>query len=123
MRRKLALFLLFFALSTSLATSGAEGATKKGGSTPEAAAKAFYRAWRYHDRAAALRVASAAPVKALFRTRASGPRWTFKGCVEADEPDPHFDCTYKYAGGRAVMAVGDSDAFGWFVTGLAFIPD
>lgn len=101
----------------------AEAATRKGGSTPQAAAKAFYRAWRYHDRAAASKVAEKAPVKKLFRTRASGPGWTFQGCVEKDNPDPHFDCSYSYEGGGAIMAVADSDAFGWFVTKISFIAD
>lgn len=123
MRRKLCVVLTVLALLAPLVGSSAEAASTKGGASPEAAAKAVYRAWRYHDRASALRVATAAPVKKLFRTRASGPRWTFQGCVEKDEPDPHFDCAYRYEGGAAIMAVSDSDAFGWFVTKLTFIAD
>jgi hypothetical protein len=107
----------------TLSGSVAEAATKRGGASAPAAARALYRAWRYHDRAAALRVATKAPVRKLFRTRASGPGWTFQGCSEKDSPDPHFDCSYSYEGGAAIMTVADSDAYGWFVTNIRFIAD
>ena len=91
--------------------------------TPQAAAKEFYRSWRNHDRVRARKVAGARTVQKLFRTRANGPGWAFQGCNEFDTPDPHFDCAFSYEGGAAIMTVSDSDAFGWFVTGIRFQAD
>jgi hypothetical protein len=105
------------------AVPAVHAAAKKGGATPALAAKAFYRAWRSHNRSAAAKVATPGAVKKLFRTRASGPGWLYQGCTEKSKPDPHFDCAYSYEGGATIMQVADSDAFGWFVTKVTFIAD
>lgn len=89
--------------------------------SPRATASALYKAWRSRDRTAARKVADASVVTKLFARSSSGPAWTFVKCIEVDEPDPHFECTYRYRGGRAVVDVGDSDAFGLFVTGIRFV--
>ena len=66
-------------------------------------------------------MANGATVTALFlRKRSSGATWKFAGCVENDDGDPRFDCTYTYVGGHAVLGVFDSDAFGWFVNTISF---
>jgi hypothetical protein len=128
MRRTRNTFIPIFAFlittaPITLSVSTADAATKRGAASAPAAAKALYRAWRYHNKTAALRVATKAPVNKLFRTRASGPGWRFEGCTEEDSPDPHFDCSYSYEGGSATMTVSDSDAFGWFVTKITFRAD
>jgi hypothetical protein len=95
-------------------------AVAQSGSSPRVTASALYKAWRGRDRTAARKVADSTVVTKLFARSASGPAWTFVKCLEMDEPDPHFECSYRYRGGRAVLDVSDSDAFGLFVTGIRF---
>lgn len=117
-RRLLAGALVVTALLGALAPVAE--AAPQGGATPRAAATTLYKAWRRHDRAAARRVADATSVSKLFARSANGPAWTFVECVDVEEPDPHDECSYRYRGGRAVIDVADSDAYGWLVSGITF---
>jgi hypothetical protein len=123
-RKGLCLSVVFtVVVGSALLITPGEAANPKGGASPKAAATALYRAWRTNSRTAAGKIANAATVKKLFRTRASGPGWKFQACMENVEEEPRFDCSYTYPGGSATLGVYDSDAYGWFVNSITFRAD
>src|SRR4051794_6147813 len=61
--------------------------------TAEAAAKAFYAAWKAGDRPAAEKVAAKAAVDELFSRKYTGPDLTFQGC---EPTGTGADCFWSY---------------------------
>lgn len=91
-------------------------------STPEAAAKGLYAAWKKGDRPAARRVASSSAVNQLFKTRFTkgAQDWQFQGC---EKRQGGYDCSYYYEGGGATMRVTGGKSAGYRVQSVKFIAD
>jgi hypothetical protein len=114
----IAAMLLLITLTPAMSMTWTSGAGKA--STPEAAAKGLYNAWKRHNRRAALRVATTAAVNKVFRTRYTGPGWQFQGC---EKRSGGYSCFYSYEGGGVTMRVGGGAAAGYRVRSVGFIAD
>lgn len=91
-------------------------------STPEAAAKGLYGAWKKGDRGAARRVASPSAVNEIFKSRFTkgAADWQFQGC---ENRRGGYDCSYYYEGGGATMRVTGGKSSGYKVKSIKFIAD
>ncbi|MFG1749527.1 hypothetical protein [Streptosporangium sandarakinum] len=90
--------------------------------TPSAAARHLFSAWRRGDRNAGLEVATTAAVGRLFRTAYDprGVRHIFQGCT----PEPHGQaCAYYYEGGAMVMHARGSAATGYEIHSIGYLAD
>ncbi|WP_143591511.1 hypothetical protein [Thermoactinospora rubra] len=90
--------------------------------TPSAAAKHLYAAYRKGDRHRGLEVATGKAVKTLFKVKydPKGVPQTFMGCVK--EPKGHA-CQWYYEGGAMTMHVTGSKARGYTVQRISYIAD
>jgi hypothetical protein len=90
--------------------------------TPSGAATRLYSAYRRCNRRAALKVASMAAVKKLFRRGCGGqgPGWQFMGC---DRSGTGYMCSYYYEGGAVNMRVKRFGASGYSVVSVGFVAD
>lgn len=120
-RRLFVSLVLSVAMSAMFAGSPAAAALTVGKvSSPEAAAKRLYSAWKAHSRTAARKVASTAAVNKLFQRRWTGPDLKFMGC---EKRDGAYDCSYYYEGGALVMRVKGSASAGYIVNSVRSIAD
>ncbi|WP_189249355.1 hypothetical protein [Streptosporangium pseudovulgare] len=90
--------------------------------TPSAAARHLFSAWRRGDRNAGLEVATTAAVGRLFRTAYDprGVRHIFQGCTP--EPRGHA-CAYYYEGGAMVMHARGSATTGYEIHSIGYLAD
>jgi hypothetical protein len=82
---------------------------------PEPVAQVVYEAFTLDDRACAENLATADAINQLFSIPGAGAGWTFEGCVDEDDPDPHTLCSYRFEGGSTSFRMSYSDTEGWTV--------
>ncbi|MBG0831177.1 hypothetical protein HS041_25805 [Planomonospora sp. ID67723] len=90
--------------------------------TPSAAAKHLFAAWKKNDRNRGLEAARTAAVDRLFRVKydPKGVTHFFQGC----SPEPKgYSCAYSYEGGAMFMHVRGSKAKGYDVRSIGYIAD
>ena len=114
----IAIISLLFAATPANSTGTLAGGVKV--STAEGAAKGLYNAWKRNDRRAALRVAAAAAVNKVFKTRYTGPGWEFNGC---EKQRGGYNCFYRYEGGGVNMRVTGTASAGYRVRSVSFVAD
>lgn len=90
---------------------------------PEAPARTLHDSWRISDRDCAETVADKKVVDELFDLEPNGPAWTFQGCNEEADPDPHYDCAFTYEGGSAHFLLNYGAKDGWRVYDIEFVAD
>ncbi|GAA3447688.1 hypothetical protein Pve01_18780 [Planomonospora venezuelensis] len=90
--------------------------------TPSAAAKHLFSAWKKNDRNQGLEAARPAAVNRLFRVRfdPKGVPYFFQGC--SPEPKGH-SCAWSYEGGAMFMHVRGSKATGYDVRSIGYVAD
>jgi hypothetical protein len=120
MRKFCIIAIISLVVAASPATPTAVFAAGVKVSTAEGAAKGLYNAWKRNDRRAALRVATAAAVNKVFKTRYSGPGWEFNGC---EKRAGGYNCFYRYEGGGVNMRVTGTAAAGYRVRSVSFVAD
>jgi hypothetical protein len=82
---------------------------------PEPVAEVVYEAFTLDDRACAENLATADAIEQLFSIPGAGAGWTFQGCVDQDDPDPHTLCSYRFEGGSTSFRMSFSETEGWTV--------
>ena len=82
---------------------------------PEPTAEVVYEAFTLDDRSCAGNLATADAVDQLFAIPGAGEGWTFEGCAEQDDPDPHTLCSYRFEGGSTGFRMNYSETEGWTV--------
>jgi hypothetical protein len=82
--------------------------------TPTAAAKHLYDAWKAGDKPTALRAASSAAVTTLFATAWKDGTYFFGGCSTSKE------CDYNFATGIVKMTIAGSKSAGYTVSEVEF---
>ena len=82
---------------------------------PDEVTQIAYQAYTLGDRDCAGAVATPAAVDQLFAIPGGGGGWTFAGCFEAEEGDPHMLCSFTFEGGSTGFRVNDSATDGWTV--------
>lgn len=92
-------------------------------SDPEAPARTLYDAWRIGDRDCADKLASDKAVSDLFKLQPNGPEWSFQGCQEVADPDPHHDCAFTYEGGASHFLERYGAIDGWQIYEVQFVAD
>lgn len=82
---------------------------------PEPSAQVVYDAYTLGDRACAESLATADAIDQLFAIPGGGGGWTFEGCFDQEEPDPHTQCAYRFEGGSTSFRMSYSETEGWTV--------
>jgi hypothetical protein len=82
---------------------------------PDSSVQVLYEAYTLGDRDCAEQLATDSAVDTLFAIPGGGGGWTYQGCTEQDEPDPHLDCAYSFTGGATHFRMSFSDTDGWVV--------
>jgi hypothetical protein len=82
---------------------------------PEKVAEVVYEAYTLGDRDCAGNLATATAIDQLFAIPGGGGGWTFQGCVDEDEPDPHTLCSFSFEGGSTSFRMNYSEVEGWTV--------
>ncbi len=82
---------------------------------PAPTAIVFYDAYTVGDRDCASKVGTASAVDALFDIFGAGGGWTFQGCDEQTDPDPHFLCAYSFDGGSTAFRLNFGAVDGWMI--------
>jgi hypothetical protein len=82
---------------------------------PEPTAEVVYEAFTLDDRACAENLATDDAIDQLFSIPGRGAGWSFQGCVDQDEPDPHTLCSYRFDGGSTSFRMSYSETEGWTV--------
>jgi hypothetical protein len=82
---------------------------------PEPVAQVVYQAYTLGDRGCAGNLATAEAVDQLFAIPGGGGGWTFQGCLDEEEPDPHTLCGFSFEGGSTSFRMNYSDTEGWTV--------
>lgn len=80
---------------------------------PAPTAELLYEAYTVGDRACAEQQANPDVVDDLFAIPGGGGGWTFQGCTESDEGDPHYICAYSFPGGSTAFRLAFSPTLGW----------
>jgi hypothetical protein len=82
---------------------------------PEPVAEVVYEAFTLDDRDCAENLATSDAIEQLFSIPGAGAGWTFQGCVDQDDPDPHTLCSYRFDGGSTSFRMSYSETEGWTV--------
>lgn len=82
---------------------------------PEPVAQVVYQAYVLGDRSCAENLATAEAIDQLFAIPGGGGGWTFEGCIDQDEPDPHTLCGFRFEGGSTSFRMAYSETEGWTV--------
>jgi hypothetical protein len=82
---------------------------------PEPTAEIFFEAYTVGDRSCAGQVGTADAVDTLFAIPGGGAGWTFQGCAEEDDPEPHTVCAYSFEGGSTAFRLAYGEFDGWTV--------
>ncbi len=82
---------------------------------PETTAQVLYQAFTLDDRECAANLATEEAVDQLFAIPGRGGGWTFAGCFDQDEPDPHTQCSFTFDGGSTSFRMNFSKTDGWVV--------
>jgi hypothetical protein len=82
---------------------------------PEPVAQVVYQAFTLDDRACAENLATSEAIDQLFAIPGAGAGWTFEGCIDQDDPDPHTLCSYRFEGGSTSFRMSYSETEGWTV--------
>lgn len=82
---------------------------------PETTAQVVYQAYTLGDQECASNLMTSDALDDLFAIPGGGSGWTFAGCFDEDEPDPHTLCAYTFLGGATDFRMNYSDTEGWTV--------
>lgn len=82
---------------------------------PGASVQIAYEAYTLGDRECAAQLGTADAIDSLFAIPGGGDGWTYQGCTEQDQPDPHIDCAYTFPGGATHFRTNFSDTDGWVI--------
>lgn len=82
---------------------------------PEPTAEVLYQAYTLGDRGCAANLATSEAVDQLFAIPGAGGGWTFAGCFDQEDPDPHTQCSFTFDGGSTSFRMSYSDTEGWTV--------
>jgi hypothetical protein len=101
--------------SASAATVPPARCVSSGPDEPEPTAEVVYEAYTLDDRGCAENLATADAIDQLFSIPGGGAGWTFEGCIDQEEPDPHTLCSYRFEGGSTSFRMSYSETEGWTV--------
>ncbi|MEQ1788776.1 MAG: hypothetical protein ABL966_17130 [Acidimicrobiales bacterium] len=90
---------------------------------PETTAQVVYEAFTLGDRACAANLATADAIDQLFSIPGAGGGWTFEGCFDQTDPEPHTQCAYRFEGGSTSFRMNYSETEGWTVYEVFQIAD
>ena len=82
---------------------------------PDTTAQVVYQAYTLGDRDCAGNLATATAIDQLFAIPGGGGGWTFQGCFDEEEPDPHTVCSFSFEGGSTSFRMNYSEVEGWTV--------
>jgi serine/threonine-protein kinase len=82
---------------------------------PDTTAQVVYQAYTLGDRDCAGNLATATAIDQLFAIPGGGGGWTFQGCFDEEEPDPHTLCGFSFEGGSTSFRMNYSEVEGWTV--------
>jgi len=82
---------------------------------PEPTAQVVYQAYTLGDRDCAANLATSDAVDQLFAIPGGGGGWSFAGCFDQKDPDPHTQCSFTFEGGSTSFRMSYSDTEGWIV--------
>jgi len=82
---------------------------------PDTTAQVVYQAFTLDDRDCAANLATSEAVDQLFSIPGRGGGWSFAGCFDQDEPDPHTQCSFTFDGGSTSFRMNYSETDGWTV--------
>lgn len=82
---------------------------------PDTTAQVVYQAFTLGDRDCAANLATSEALDQLFAIPGGGAGWSFAGCFDEDEPDPHTLCGFTFEGGSTSFRVNYSETEGWTV--------
>jgi hypothetical protein len=89
--------------------------TSSGPNNPGTTAEVVYQAYTLGDRDCASKLMTPTALDELFSIPGGGGGWTFAGCQDEDQPDPHTLCSYTFTGGSTGFRMNYSDTDGWQV--------
>ena len=82
---------------------------------PATTAQVVYQAYALGDEGCAANLMTSDALDQLFAIPGGGGGWTFAGCFDEEEPDPHTLCAYTFEGGATDFRMAYSDTEGWTV--------
>jgi hypothetical protein len=82
---------------------------------PEPSAQVVYQAYTLGDRDCAANLATPDAVDELFAIPGGGGGWSFAGCFDQEDPDPHTQCSFTFEGGSTSFRMSYSDTDGWII--------
>jgi hypothetical protein len=82
---------------------------------PEPTAQVVYQAYTVGDRDCAAKLATPDAVDELFAIPGGGGGWSFAGCFDQEDPDPHTQCSFTFEGGSTGFNMSYSDTDGWII--------
>lgn len=82
---------------------------------PATTAQVVYQAYALGDEGCAANLMTSDALDQLFAIPGAGGGWTFAGCFDEEEPDPHTLCAYTFEGGATDFRMAYSDTEGWTV--------
>jgi hypothetical protein len=82
---------------------------------PEAPAQVVYQAYTLGDRDCAANLATSDAIDQLFSIPGGGGGWSFAGCFDQEDPEPHTQCSFTFEGGSTSFRMNYSDTEGWTV--------
>ena len=90
---------------------------------PDTTAQVLYQAFTLDDRGCAANLATEVAVDQLFSIPGRGGGWTFAGCFDQDDPDPHTQCSFTFDGGSTSFRMNFSETDGWVVYEVVQLAD
>lgn len=82
---------------------------------PDTTAQVVYQAFTLGDRECAGNLATSEAIDQLFAIPGSGGGWSFAGCFDEEDPEPHTLCGFTFAGGSTSFRMNFSETEGWTV--------
>lgn len=82
---------------------------------PDPTAQVVYQAYALGDRDCAANLATSEAIDQLFSIPGGGGGWTFTGCFDQEDPDPHTQCSFTFDGGSTSFRMNYSETEGWTV--------
>lgn len=90
---------------------------------PETTAQVVFQAFTLDDRDCAGNLMTSDALDQLFGLPGRGQGWSFAGCFDQEEPDPHTQCSYTYEGGATNFQMSYSETDGWTVYDVSQVAD